>query len=305
MQSATRSFAASDGAWLHLYDWRPERPVRGVVEIAHGMGEHALRYEEVAEALCVAGYAVYAPDLRGHGRTAPSDLLGDMGEDGWNRSVQDLRELTDLIAAEHPGAPRILLGHSMGSLLAQQYLCEHGASLSAAVLSGSTAGGGFMLRLSGGAARLERWRLGQGADSALLGRLLFGNLNRDFHPARTDFDWLSRDHEEVDKYVADPLCGFVLRVQSLIDMFRGVRLMGRKENIARIPKELPIYILSGARDPVHRQQKGLEKLQKQYQKAGLARVQQHIYPDGHHEMLNEMNRAEVVKDLLSWLRVID
>ena len=305
MQSATRSLVASDGASLQLYEWRPEGSARGVVEIAHGMGEHALRYEEVASALCVAGYTVYAPDLRGHGRTAASDLLGDMGEDGWNRCVQDLRELNDLIAAEHPDVPRILLGHSMGSLLAQQYLCEHGESLSAAVLSGSTAGGGFMLRLSGGVARLERWRLGQRADSALLGRLLFGNYNRDFRNARTDFDWLSRDHEEVDKYVADPLCGFVLRVQSLIDMFHSVRLMGRRENLSRIPKELPIYIFSGEKDPVHRKRKGLEKLLGQYQKAGLERVSHRFYPDGRHEMFNETNRAEVVKDLLAWLDTVD
>ncbi len=305
MQSATRSLVASDGTSLHLYEWRPEGSARGVVEIAHGMGEHALRYEEVANALCVAGYAVYAPDLRGHGRTAASDLLGDMGEDGWNRCVQDLREINDLIAAEHPDVPRILLGHSMGSLLAQQYLCQHGESLSAAVLSGSTAGGGFMLRLSGGVARLERWRLGQRADSALLDRLLFGNSNRNFRPARTDFDWLSRDHEEVDKYVADPLCGFVLRVQSLIDMLHAVRLMGRKENISGIPKELPIYIFSGEKDPVHRKLKGLEKLLGQYEKAGLKKVSRRFYSDGRHEMFNETNRAEVVKDLLSWLDTVD
>ena len=301
MQSAPRSFAASDGGQLHLYVWRPEGPVRGVVEIAHGMGEHALRYEVIASALCVAGYAVYAPDLRGHGRTSASDSLGDMGEDGWNRSVLDLREVNDLIAAEHPDVPRILLGHSMGSLLAQQYLSEHGESLSAAVLSGSTAGGGFMLRLSSGVARLERWRLGQKADSALLGSLLFGNFNRDFRPARTGSDWLSRDHEEVDEYVADPFCGFVLRVQSLIDMFRAVRLVGRKESISRIPKELPIYVFSGEEDPVHRKRKGLEKLLRQYQKAGLSRVSHRYYPEGRHEMFNETNRAEVVKDLLSWL----
>ncbi len=305
VQSATRSLVASDGARLHLYEWRPQGLVRGVVEIAHGMGEHALRYEEVASALCVAGYAVYAPDLRGHGRTAASDLLGDMGEDGWNRCVQDLRELNDLVAAEHPDVPRILLGHSMGSLLAQQYLCEHGESISGAVLSGSTAGGGFMLRLSGLAARLERWRLGQRADSALLGRLLFGNSNRDFRPARTDFDWLSRDQKEVDKYVADPLCGFVLRVQSLIDMFHALRLMRRVGNIARIPKKLPIYIFSGEKDPVHRKLKGLEKLLGRYQKAGLKRVSHRFYPGGRHEMFNETSRAEVVKDLLSWLDTID
>jgi alpha-beta hydrolase superfamily lysophospholipase len=140
VQSATRTFVASDGTSLHVYEWRPEDAARAAVEIAHGMGEHALRYEEVARSLCDAGYAVYAPDLRGHGRTAASDLLGDLGEDGWNRCVQDLREINDLIAAEHPDVPRILLGHSMGSLLAQQYLCEHGESLSAAVLSGSSWG---------------------------------------------------------------------------------------------------------------------------------------------------------------------
>jgi alpha-beta hydrolase superfamily lysophospholipase len=306
MLSETPAFRASDGTRLHLYVWRPQEPsLRGVVQIAHGMGEHAARYEEVARALVGAHYAVYANDHRGHGRTADGPQgLGELGKDGWNRCVQDQRELNDRIAAEHPGVPRILLGHSMGALIAHHYLCQHGATLAGAALSGTPAGSRFALWLPGLVARVERRRLGPAAQSALLAWLLFAQLNRDFEPARTPFDWLSRDPDQVDRYVADPLCGFVLRVQSLIDMFRGVGWSSRRANLARIPKDLPVYVFSGDRDPVHQRLRGLWMLLDRYQKAGLRNVTHRFYPDARHEVFNETNRAEVLDDLLDWLRGI-
>jgi alpha-beta hydrolase superfamily lysophospholipase len=306
MQSETRAFPTSDGTRLHLYVWRPDTPpVRGVVQIAHGMGEHAGRYEWVANALCDAGYAVYANDHRGHGRTAAGpDALGELGKDGWNRCVQDQREINDRIAVDYPGVPRVLLGHSMGALLAHQYLCQHGATLAGVVLSGTPAGSRVALWLPGLIARVERRRVGRAAQSAVMAWLLFGQLNREFEPGRTEFDWLSRDPKEVDRYIADPHCGFVLHVQSLIDMFRGVGWAARPANLARIPKDLPAYIFSGDRDPVHQRLTGLWILLDRYQNAGLRNVTHRFYPDGRHEMFNEINRGEVVEDLLRWLRTI-
>jgi alpha-beta hydrolase superfamily lysophospholipase len=302
LRQELRTFEASDGRSLALHAWLPEGAPRAAVQIVHGMGEHAGRYARAAEALTGASYAVYACDVRGHGRTARSALeVGDLGPDGWNRSVQDQRELCDRIAREHPGLPRVLLGHSMGSFLAQQYLVTHGDTIAGAVLSGSSGGGGLALHLPAWVARIERRRLGRSAQSPLLARLLFGRFNRAFEPARTEFDWLSRDPAEVDRYIADPRCGFVLRVGSLLEMFEGLRATGRRRSRARIPKDLPIYVFSGERDPVHRKLRGLRALLRGYRRAGLRRVTHRLYREGRHEMLNETNRAEVLADLRAWL----
>ena len=211
MKTSTPSFSASDGHPLRVYQWEHDDApaTRGTIVIAHGMGEHAARYAWVAEHLCAAGYVVFANDQRGHGHTASDpDELGDMGPDGWNRAVQDLRELIDWSGARRPGeaAPRVLLGHSMGSLLARQYLTEHGETLDAAVLSGSADGGGFQLFTTRLLARIERWRHGRAGVSEVVQKALFGRFNKNFEPGRTGFEWLSRDPEQVDRYVEDPFC---------------------------------------------------------------------------------------------------
>jgi len=306
MESAVTRFTASDGASICLHRWLPDAAVRpsAVIQIAHGMGEHAERYGRVAQALCAAGFAVYANDHRGHGHTvaSPSEL-GDMGPDGWNRCVQDLRELNHWLAERHAGLPRVLLGHSMGAALTQQYLILHGRTLSAAVLSGSsTWGNRFQFAIARLVARFERWRLGDTGSSPLLGAMLFGSFNRRIESPRTPFDWLSRDPAEVDKYVADPLCGFGLRVRSQVDMFDAALEARRPERLEEIPKDLPLYLFSGDADPVHDRLRGFWRLLADYRRAGLTHISQRLYPGGRHEMFNETNRDEVIADLLDWLR---
>jgi len=174
MQESFR-LKVGDGKAIHVYRWLPEVQPRAVIQIAHGMGEHAARYDWTARQLNAAGYAVYANDHRGHGETADPDRLGWMGEDGWNRVIADAADLTDHIRATHPEAPVVLLGHSMGAMLSQQYLYRCGAKLDAAVLSGSPGvAGRFQAWLSRTIARFERWRLGADAESALLQKLLRG-----------------------------------------------------------------------------------------------------------------------------------
>ena len=301
MKTSTGSFETSDGQRLLVYEWAPDAIApRATLLVAHGMGEHAGRYADLAEQLTGAGYVVVAPDQRGHGRSA--ERLGDMGPNGWLRCVEDLRELASRIGDEVPGVPRVLLGHSMGSLLARHYLVRHGATLDAAVLSGSTDGGGLQLALTRVLARFERWRLGPSGESALIQRALFGHANRRFEPGRTGFEWLSRDPVQVDRYVEDPLCGFALRVGSLCDMFDGLSVEGRRAERRKIPPELPILILSGEEDPVHRGLRGLRRLLAEYDAAGLHRVDHRFYPGGRHEMFNETNRKEVGSDLIDWLQ---
>ena len=297
----TFHFATSDGAELQCYRWRPLRRPRAAVQIAHGMGEHAARYVRIGERLANEGYLVVANDHRGHGETAAADRLGDTGTDGWNRMIADLAEINAHLAKLAPDVPRVLLGHSMGAMLAQQYLCVHGDTLDASVLSGSPGlGAPLALWLSHTIARFERLRLGPDAASALMQRLLFGSANDSFE-GTTGFEWLSRDADEVARYVADPKCGFVLRAGSLCDLFAGARWTRKRAATARIPNDLPIYVFSGTDDPVHEKGKGLDRLLAEYRGAGLANVSEKRYPGGRHEMFNETNRDAVVDDLLAWL----
>jgi len=204
------------------------------------------------------------------------------------------------IAAEHPGIPIVLLGHSMGSTMAEQFMAEHGDALAGVVLSGSS-GQPTMLAVVGRLiTRIERWRVGARGRSKLAQALTFGAFNKPFAPARTAFDWLSRDPAEVDKYVGDPLCGFPASVQLWIDLLDGGKTASSPVKRARIPKTLPIYVISGSRDPVSGNTKQLQKMLAGYRAAGL-NVQHRFYPEARHELFNETNREEVTRELIEWL----
>ena len=305
LKTTTFSFAANDGIEVFVYRWWPGQEVapRAVVQIAHGMGEHAGRYKRVAQRLTAAGYAVCASDQRGHGRTArtPADLGHLADRDGWNKAVRDIYDLNRRIRGDNPALPIFLLGHSMGSLMVQQYLLEHADTIDGAILSSSTCVLGLARRIVAAIARFERRRLGRRAQSPLLRWLLFGRFNRSFEPARTRYDWLSRDESRVDEYIADPRCGFVLSAQGMCDMFEALGLLTNPRSIARIPRGLPIYVFSGSRDPAHGELAGLRRLLATYERAGLERVTHCLYEDARHEMFNETNSAEVCDDLIVWM----
>jgi alpha-beta hydrolase superfamily lysophospholipase len=189
----------------------------------------------------------------------------------------------------------------MGSLMTQQVMISYGAELDAVALSGSNGAVGPLLTFGLLAARAERRRLGPRGRSRLLNALSFGAFNRPFRPNRTDFDWLSRDPHEVDLYIEDPLCGFMVTTQFWVDMLRGLQRIEDPAAQARIPKALPIYLLAGALDPVSDAAKGLHKLLAAYRAAGLSNLSHRFYPGARHELLNETNRDEVTADLLAWL----
>jgi alpha-beta hydrolase superfamily lysophospholipase len=301
MQSSTFAIVR-EGAAIFVRRWAPDRPPRAAVQIAHGLAEHSARYERVAAALTSAGYAVYASDHRGHGAAcAPADLGFFAEENGWRKCLDDLWAVNRRIAADFPRLPIVFMGHSLGSIMGQQFIAEHGADLAGAVLSGTSGQPPAILPLGRVLARFERWRLGPRGHSAILRKMLFEDFNKPFKPARTDFDWLSRDPAEVDKYVADPLCGFPFTTQLAIDLLDALGPIASKDTVARIPKTLPIYIFSGARDPVSA---NLRSLVKAYGDAGLAKVTTRIYPDARHETLNESNRDEVVAHLIGWLKTV-
>ncbi len=299
----TFELTAADGLVLRGFRWDPAGAPRAAVQIAHGMSEHALRYGELAELLAGRGYLVVAHDHRGHGRSVPAgEEPGHMAdEDGWNKAVDDLHRVNQHLAAEAPGLLRIVIAHSMGSFLAQQLSYAHPEDAGALALS-ATNGKPPPIALAGrGIARIERMRLGKRGRSKLLDKLSFQDFNSHFRPTRTAFDWISRDERVVDGYVADPLCGFMVTTQTWIDMLDALPQLTKPENLARIPKELPIYAFAGERDPVGLFGKGLVRLVESYRQAWLTDVEHKLYPDARHEILFETNKDEVTRDLLRWM----
>ena len=203
-----------------------------------------------------------------------------------------------LIAKEQPGVPIVFLGHSLGSFLGQDFVSRHSGALAGAVYSGSSGKPPAIATLGRLIARAERLRLGKRGKSQLLGQMWFGAYNKPFAPARTEFDWLSRDDKEVDAYVADPLCGFPLTTQIAIDVLDALPSLSTPQSLAPIRKDLPIYVFSGERDPVGANIQGLIA---DLRGAGFTKLTTRIYPDARHETLNELNRDEVTRDLISWL----
>lgn len=305
MQEDSFSFTADDGHELYVRRFRPAGALRGVVHIAHGMAEHGGRYARVAGQLTQAGDMVYANDHRGHGKTAKteSDLGFFASSDGFRRVARDLAELVAHEKKEHPGLPLVFFGHSMGSYFAQALMIERGAEFAGVVLSGSSGKPNALASAGRALARLERFRLGERGKSKVIDKMTFGAFNAAFEPTRTQFDWLSTDPAEVDKYIDDPLCGFVCTTSLWVDLLDALGEISRPDLQARVPKDLPVYIFAGQDDPVGEMSKSVWQLIEAYRAAGLKRVTHRFYP-GRHEMLNEVNRDEVTRDLLAWLATI-
>ena len=291
-----------DGQSLLARRWLPEGRPRAVVQIAHGLAEHSARYARLAAALNAAGYAVYTNDHRGHGpKAAPADLGHFADDGGWGKVVGDFWTMNRLIAKEQPGVPIIFLGHSLGSFLGQEFVAEHSDALAGAVYSGSSGKPPAIATLGRLIARAERLRLGKRGKSQLIGQMWFGAYNKPFAPARTEFDWLTRDEKEVDAYVADPYCGFPFSTQLAIDVLDALPSLSSPQSLARIRKDLPIYVFSGERDPVGANIQGLIDALKS---AGFTRLTTRIYPGARHETLNETNREEVTRDLIAWFDAV-
>ena len=285
MEPSTRfTYPAGDGVEIAGYRWEPPGKARGAIQLTHGMGEHVQRYRVLAYDLTGRGLAVYGQDHRGHGATARSaDQLGQLGPDGWTQLVNDVDLLVSRIRDEQPGLPLVLLGHSMGSFAVQQYLLDHGDRVNAVVLTGTTA--------------LDQLESALDLDKPID----LAAFNAAFQPARTEFDWLSRDEAIVDAYLADPRCGFGIDTDSAKGMFSGARRMADPGQVAAIRPDLPLYIAVGELDPVNANLALLDVLVDRYRAAGLTDVTVRTYPGARHEILNETNRDEVVASILDWL----
>lgn len=271
-----------DGIALAARTWSNGASPRAVMVVAHGMGEHSARYRAPLTPLIEDGIRIYALDHRGHGASVPAGgTFGDFAPGGYAGVVSDLGALVDLARAENPGVPLVLFGHSMGSMIAQGYVLDASDRIDALVLCGSVA-------------------VDIVAQTAATNPEIFAAMNAPFEPGRTGFEWLSRDEAQVDRYVADPWCGFSLNPESFGDLLSHGTPLADPVAIGRIRKDLPIDIISGDHDPLVLVVHGLDPLVRRYRDAGL-QVDFTLYPYARHEILNETNQAEIVRDLKGWI----
>jgi alpha-beta hydrolase superfamily lysophospholipase len=283
MQHTTFTFDGAGGLPIFTRSWRPDDEASGVVVVAHGMGEHSARYARFAAALVDHGWWVVAPDHRGHGHTAPdASHYGDFGEPGWEGLVDDLLALGARLDAESGGLTRVLFGHSMGSFAAQRVILDHADTIDAAVLCGTTA-----LDVLAGVVTE-----GAGADLTAFNA---------FEPARTDFDWLSRDDAEVDKYIDDPMCGFGVNAAAMTSMAKHAPRHADPDALDAIRDDLPILLIAGSADPINAGLALVELVAQRYRDAGVVDVTTKWYTDARHEILNEINRDDVTADVIAWL----
>ena len=291
--------AADDQHQIHVQTWSPDGDPVGVIQLLHGLGEHIRRYERFARVAVGRGYAVYGHDHRGHGLSE-----GERGyfadENGWHKVVEDVRVVNDHIRSAYDSKPVFLVAHSMGSFIGETFAMHYGARLEGLLLSGSSWPQRIQLLPARLLAKLESLRVGKRGNSALINALGFSAFNRPFRPVRTEMDWLSRDEAEVDKYVADPHCGGPFTCGLWLDFLGGLYELGSDHALTRIPSDLPVLVTGGGADPVGGE-KGMTRLAMHYMQTLHQRVKLKIYPDGRHEMLNEVNRDEVMADWLNWI----
>ena len=302
-------FSSGEPGDLHYCQWIPEHPVAWL-HIMHGMSEHAVRYAGFAEFLNQQGIMVTADDHRGHGETgkAMGNSYHIADSDGWNQMLDDQWQFINHIREDH-SLPLILMGHSMGSFMATHLCQRYGQQLKditdhklcGLILSGSNYEPPSTWKIASCAARLERWRVGRDKPSSILEKMSFGAFNNAFKPARTASDWLSRDDAIVDLYIDDPLCGGPLTTQSWCDFLQGMGELSKPESMAKLDSELPVYLFSGALDPVGKAGVGVTALQTKLLESGVLKVDMQLYPGGRHETLNETNRRDVYQDVLTWL----
>jgi alpha-beta hydrolase superfamily lysophospholipase len=296
------TMTSSDKTKLACYEW-PCENARAAVVIVHGMAEHAARYGRFAEALNAKGLAVLSMDLRGHGATATSNTKGWFAQKGgWKTVVEDIRQLSLRAQETYDGRPLILFGHSMGSIFARAALFTYGDMYKAAVLSGVTVDQPGRSNIAPFIAGVISLLQGAGKPSKLLDKLTFGSYNKQFLPNRTGFDWLSRDAAEVDKYVNDENCGFVCTGSMFVDISHVLLETLKKKNITKMPRTVPVFIISGAEDPVGMNGAAAAYLDKRYKAAGLDTTAK-VYEKARHELLNETNRDEVTADILNFIQL--
>lgn len=300
------SIASPTGASLNTYLRRAEGTPRGVVQINHGLAEHSVRYARFADFLSARGFATYAHDHRGHGFTtasgAPQGTFAPAA--GMANVIADVAAVHDRIAADHPGLPVIVFGHSMGGLIALNFLLQHSPRVHAAAIWNANFSAGLAGRAALAILAWERMRLGSDVPSRILPKLTFQAWARQVPTHRTAFDWLSRDPAEVDKYVADPLCGWDASVGMWRDLFGFIFAGADDTNFATIRRDLPLNLVGGEKDPATDGGKSVTHLATRLTRMGFSNLKSTIYPQTRHESLNEVNRHMIMEEFGDWLDAV-
>lgn len=298
------NFDSADGnSKIYAVQYIPkDREAIGVIQIAYGMAEHIGRYEDFAETMVQKGFVVTGHDYMGHGKTLKEGQMPGYfcEKDPATTIVENVHTLHKLTREEYPGVPYIMLGHSMGSFVVRNYMSRYGKELSAVILLGTTVQGKALLGFGKFMNGMQKALFGTKHISKFLNYLSFGSNIKHFQPARTSSDWLTRDAQMIDQYNADPLCGFLFTVNGFEGLFELLGRMNKPEVLENIPKELPVLMMSGSMDPVGEFGKAPKKVYELLKKMGLS-ADFRLYEGSRHELLNETNREEVIRDIYEWI----
>lgn len=306
MITETFIYSSFDGENIFLYKWSPENTKRlGIVHISHGLSEHAGRYKYFAEELTSAGYIVYAHDQRGHGKTAKNaDHIVHISYGGWTYMQKDLVLLIDLIKKDHEELPIFLFGHSMGSFILRNTLQESHPNIKGAIISGTGCFEALALNAGILIAKSLIKRRGAHKRSYYINNITFKAFNLNISEPKTFFDWISRDDKVISSFLNDPLCRINCSNNLFLELFNGLRTIQSPKSVIKIPKNIPLLLLSGDNDPVGHWGRDVFELVKLYKNIGVKDVQYKLYPFARHELVNEINKDEVIHDIIKWLNII-
>ena len=288
---------------LHVIQWKPEGRPRAILQIAHGMSEYIDRYDRFASFLAENGLLVIGNDHLGHGESVNDE--GELGyfdsEEPAKTLIDDLFRVTTTIRAQYPDLPFLFMGHSMGSFMARRYMMDHGGGVCGAIFMGTGSIPAGVLKMAqtmaGGIGRFR----GEKFRSKTLQKAAFGSYTKRIEKALTPFDWLSRNTVNVEKYMADPLCGFNFTVNGYRTLFSLIEYIQEPANIAKLPKNVPILLISGKEDPVGKYGENVREIREIYRKAGVREVMMKLYPDDRHEILNEEDHEQADMDILEFV----
>lgn len=287
---------------IHYCRWCPDGEVKAIVQIVHGIAEHVERYDDFAVFLNGMGVLVAAEDHMGHGKSMDTGTQGYFAG-GWFAAVEDTHELSKIIRAEYPRVPFVIMGHSMGSFMTRTYLTKYaGEEISAAILCGTGWMPEAVLKTGLAACRLVGKIAGERKPSALLEGMAFGGYNKRVEHPRTAYDWINRDDRLVDAYIADPKCGFTPTAGLLRELMAGMLYNQQAENLKKMDPDVPVLFIAGGDDPVGNYGAGVRRTAQAFRDAGVKSVTEKIYPLMRHEVLNELNHAQVYADVAGWLK---
>ena len=306
MKKEEFTFASRDNVTkIHAVRWLPESEnIQGIIQIVHGMAEYVERYEELAEFLTGKGYLVTGEDHLGHGKSVPEGgVKGYFCEqDPATVVVRDVHRLKKMTQELYPGVPYFILGHSMGSFITRNYIYRYGTGIQGAIIMGTGMQSPLYVSFGKAVTSLVGVFHGKNVPSKFLDRVTFGSYNKKVESPRTGFDWLSKESERVDKYIADDNCGFYFTPNGFNTLCMLVSRACSMDNMKKIPKDLPLFVISGEDDPVGGYGKGVKKTYNALIEAGVEDVTLKLYPKDRHELMNETDRCDIMKDIENWVK---